>query len=177
MYPKDYLENRICVGMGGRIAEELINGRNKVTTGASNDFQQCTNTARQMVEALGMSDEIGPRNVGGAGASTSPYARNSANPADLGDKLRKKVDDEVDRILTEQYERGTKILSDNMDVLTAIATVLIEKEKINGLEMLQLIREMKPELIPESTMDKVEKYVNLLNPANDAGKPAVQLAA
>lgn len=48
-----------------------------------------------------MSDEIGPRNVGGAGASTSPYARNSANPSDLGDKLRKKVDDEVDRILTE----------------------------------------------------------------------------
>lgn len=46
MYPKDYLENRICVGMGGRIAEELINGRGKVTTGASNDFQQCTNTAR-----------------------------------------------------------------------------------------------------------------------------------
>ena len=101
MYSKEYLENRICVAMGGRIAEEIINGKNKVTTGASNDFQQCTNTARQMVEALGMSDEIGPRNVGGAGASTSPYARNSANPADLGDKLRKKVDDEVDRILTE----------------------------------------------------------------------------
>lgn len=67
MYPKDYLENRICVGMGGRIAEELINGKNKVTTGASNDFQQCTNTAKQMVEALGMSDEVGPRNIGGAG--------------------------------------------------------------------------------------------------------------
>ena len=46
MYPKDYLENRICVGMGGRIAEELINGKNRVTTGASNDFQQCTNTAK-----------------------------------------------------------------------------------------------------------------------------------
>lgn len=148
MYPKDYLENRICVGMGGRIAEELINGKTRVTTGAQNDFQQCTNTARQMVEALGMSDAVGPRNVGGAGASTSPYAQNGANPMDLGDNLRKKVDDEVDRILTEQYERGTKILTDNMDVLSAIAKLLIEKEKINGLEMLQLIKSMKPELIP-----------------------------
>lgn len=46
LYTKSYLENRICVGMGGRIAEELVNGKNKVTTGASNDFQQCTNTAK-----------------------------------------------------------------------------------------------------------------------------------
>ena len=50
MYSKEYLENRICVAMGGRIAEEIINGKNKVTTGASNDFQQCTNTAKMMVE-------------------------------------------------------------------------------------------------------------------------------
>lgn len=131
-----------------------------------------------MVEALGMSEAIGPRNVGGAGASTSPYARNSANPTDMGGILRKKVDDEVDRILTEQYERGTKILTDNMDVLSAIAKVLIEKEKINGLEMLQLIKGMKPELIPSSTMEKVEKFTALLNKGQDgAGTPAVQLAA
>lgn len=50
MYSKEYLENRICVAMGGRIAEEIINGKNLVTTGASNDFQQCTNTAQMMVE-------------------------------------------------------------------------------------------------------------------------------
>ena len=50
MYSKSYLLNRICVGMGGRIAEEIINGKNKVTTGASNDFQQVTNTAKMMVE-------------------------------------------------------------------------------------------------------------------------------
>lgn len=63
MYSKEYLENRICVAMGGRIAEEIINGKNKVTTGASNDFQQCTNTAKMMVEQMGMSDVIGPRNI------------------------------------------------------------------------------------------------------------------
>ena len=64
MYSKEYLENRICVGMGGRIAEEIVNGKGKVTTGASNDFQQVTNTAKTMVLQMGMSDVIGPRAVG-----------------------------------------------------------------------------------------------------------------
>jgi cell division protease FtsH len=63
MYTKSYLENRICVAMGGRIAEEIINGKDKVTTGASNDFQQCTSTAKAMVYQMGMSDLVGPRNI------------------------------------------------------------------------------------------------------------------
>lgn len=69
MYSKSYLLNRICVAMGGRIAEEIVNGKNKVTTGASNDFQQCTQTAKMMVEQMGMSDEIGPRNISSTGMS------------------------------------------------------------------------------------------------------------
>lgn len=64
MYSKEYLENRICVGMGGRIAEEIINGKDKITTGASNDFQQVTQTAKTMVNQMGMSDIIGPRAIG-----------------------------------------------------------------------------------------------------------------
>merc|ERR1712178_571378 len=67
MYSKNYLLNRICVAMGGRIAEEIINGKEQVTTGASNDFIQCTNTAKMMVEQMGMSDVIGPRNISGGG--------------------------------------------------------------------------------------------------------------
>jgi len=76
MYSKQYLLDRICVGMGGRIAEEVINGKNKVTTGASNDFQQVTNTARQMVETMGMSDVIGPRNIAtpSQGGGSGPMA-------------------------------------------------------------------------------------------------------
>ena len=63
MYPKDYLLNRSCVGMGGRIAEEMTNGKKKITTGAQNDFEVATNTARMMVEQMGMSERIGPRNI------------------------------------------------------------------------------------------------------------------
>merc|ERR1719253_1540916 len=63
LYSKEFLENRMCVALGGRIAEEIINGKSNVTTGASNDFQQCTSTAKMMVEQMGMSDVIGPRNI------------------------------------------------------------------------------------------------------------------
>ena len=63
MYSKEFLENRICVAMGGRLAEEIINGKDKVTTGASNDFQQATQTAKMMVQQMGMSEVIGPRNI------------------------------------------------------------------------------------------------------------------
>ena len=61
MYTKEYLEKKICVAMGGRIAEELVLDSGKVTSGASNDFMLATNTARTMVEKMGMSELIGPR--------------------------------------------------------------------------------------------------------------------
>ena len=101
MYSREYLENRICVAMGGRIAEEIINGKNKVTTGASNDFQQCTNTAKMMVEQMGMSDIIGPRNI--AQQQQQAFMMPASNE---GSDLKNKADAEVDRILAEQYERG-----------------------------------------------------------------------
>ena len=129
-----------------------------------------------MVEALGMSDAIGPRNVGGAGNSSSPYAQNQSSPGDLGGKLRKKVDDEVDRILTQQYQRGLGILTENRDVLEAISNYLLEKEKMNGLELIQIIRDIRPELVPSSTSEKGEKFTNLLKVKGDTD-PALQLAA
>ena len=117
--------------MGGRIAEELINGKSKVTTGAQNDLQVCTETAKQMVNDLGMSEAVGLRTV----------------TVEMGDLLRKKADDEVDRILEEQYRRGFKILSNNKDALEAVADLLIEKEKITGQELHDRIREINPSLV------------------------------
>jgi cell division protease FtsH len=62
--------------------------------------------------------------------------------------LKKKVDDEVDKILTQQYQRGMKLITENREVLDVIAKTLIEKEKINGLELLKIINDLKPELVP-----------------------------
>merc|ERR1712151_1165601 len=67
LYSKQFLENRMCVALGGRLAEEIINGKDNVTTGASNDFQQCTQVAVAMVTQLGMSDAVGQRIIGQQG--------------------------------------------------------------------------------------------------------------
>merc|ERR1719313_1502197 len=101
MYSKEYLENRICFAMGGRIAEEIINGKKKVTTGAQNDFMQATNTAKMMVEQMGMSDVIGPRNI--SNQAMSPMQQMMMGGANEGADVKNKADAEIDRILTEQY--------------------------------------------------------------------------
>lgn len=155
MYSKEYLENRICVALGGRIAEEIINGKDQVTTGASNDFQQCTNTAKMMVEQMGMSDVIGPRNV--QPPNGSMYGGQSGSVQ--GSIIKEKIDKEIDRILSEQYDRGMQLLTENRDVLDAIAKSLIEEEKIDGKQLLQLIKNIKPGLVTEKAMEAIDKIV------------------
>ena len=169
MYSKEYLENRICVALGGRIAEEIINGKDQVTTGASNDFQQCTNTAKMMVEQMGMSDVIGPRNVMPPGGSM--YGGQTGAPQ--GSLIKQKVDAEIDRILNEQYERGMNLLTENRDVLDAIAKMLIEEEKIDGKQLLTLIKNIKPELVPEKAMKAIDSVIT----PTGAPTPAPQEAA
>lgn len=92
-----------------------------------------------MVEQMGMSDVIGPRNIQ---TQQSMFAA-----PDGGLTIKNKADSEVDRILAEQYARGMKLLTDNRDLLDAIAKTLIDKEKISGTDMLKLIQSMKPELV------------------------------
>ena len=156
MYSKQYLLNRICVAMGGRIAEEIVNGKNKVTTGASNDFMQCTNTAKMMVEQMGMSDRVGPRNISSSGMSPMQMMMGGNKE---GDQLKNKADAEIDRILAQQYERGMKLLTDNRDVLDEIAKVLIEEEKIDGKQLLKIMQKVNPDLVSEKAMDAIEAVI------------------
>ena len=108
-----------------------------------------------MVEQMGMSDEIGPRNVQGPGGSM--YGGQSGSVQ--GSVIREKIDSEVDRILNEQYERGMKLLTENRDALDAIAKCLIEEEKIDGKQLLQLIKSINPDLISEKAMAAIDKVV------------------
>merc|ERR1712151_119918 len=73
LYSKEFLTNRMCVALGGRLAEEIINGKDNVTTGASNDFQQCTQVAKAMVSQLGMSEVVGQRVVGSQDQGGGPF--------------------------------------------------------------------------------------------------------
>ncbi|CAJ1397855.1 unnamed protein product [Effrenium voratum] len=147
LYTKEFLENRMCVALGGRLAEEIINGKDNVTTGASNDFQQCTQVAKQMVMSLGMSPAIGQRLLGGQQGGGPFMGRDfmgqSAPP--MSQALRQQVDDEVKRIVDEQYKRGMKLLTDNMYLLDELAKTLMEQEKVGGEELVKMINKAAAE--------------------------------
>eukprot|EP00913_Durusdinium_trenchii_P015103 g14164.t1 len=134
LYSKEFLENRMCVALGGRLAEEIINGKDNVTTGASNDFQQCTQVAKQMVMQLGMSPEIGQRLLGGQQQGGPFMGRDfmGQGAPPISQALKQKVDDEVKRIVDEQYQRGMKLLRDNMFLLDELAKMLMEEEKVSA---------------------------------------------
>merc|ERR1719476_23160 len=113
LYSKEFLENRMCVALGGRLAEEIINGKDNVTTGASNDFQQCTQVAKAMVTQLGMSEAVGQRIVGGQNDGQGPFMGRDfmgQGAPPVSQSLRKLVDSEVKRIVDAQYTRGMALL-------------------------------------------------------------------
>lgn len=89
-----------------------------------------------------------------------------------GTLLLNLVDEEVDAILNDQYERGMKLITENKDILDKIAKTLIESEKIDGIELLQLIESIRPELVPAGAKKKVEEYSVRGKPA-----PIVEVAA
>ena len=109
-----------------------------------------------MVEQMGMSDVIGPRNISGSGGGGNMF---QASGAVEGANIKNKADAEIDRILAEQYERGMTLLTENKDVLDQIAKILIEKEKINGIQLLEIIKDLKPDIIPKGAMDAVKEVV------------------
>merc|ERR1719510_1898571 len=144
LYSKEFLENRMCVALGGRLAEEIINGKDNVTTGASNDFQQCTQVAEAMVKQLGMSDVVGQRVVGGQEQGGGPFMGSDfmgGGAPPVSQSLRQKIDAEVRRIVDEQYGRGMKLLTSNMTLLHALAEKLMDQEKVSGEELMKLVNE------------------------------------
>lgn len=122
---RQQLMARIDVCMGGRVAEELVFGRDHVTSGASSDLRQATATAEHMVMQCGMSDEIGPVFIG--------------SRADLSGEIRKKVDSEVAKILKEAQQRVMKLLADKMNDLHTLARALGERETLTAKEILDLV--------------------------------------
>jgi len=147
LYSKEFLKNRMCVALGGRLAEEIINGKDNVTTGASNDFQQCTQVAEAMVKQLGMSDVVGQRvigqGVGGGAFMGRDLMGGGAQPVSrappVSQSLRQKIDAEVRRMVDAQYERGFKLLSSNRCLLDTLAQKLLDREKVSGRELREMV--------------------------------------
>ena len=132
---KEELEAMIANALGGRIAEELFIGR--ITTGASNDIEKATEIARAMVCQYGMSD-LGPLAFGKKEEQIF-LGREIAQHRDFSEDTAIKIDQEVKRIISEQYERATKILQDNREAMERITEALLEHESLDSAQMRRLI--------------------------------------
>jgi cell division protease FtsH len=136
-YSKRYLDARLAVMMGGRIAEEIFLG--EITTGAGNDIERATATARRMVCEWGMS-ELGPATFGKKEEAIF-LGREFAQHQDYSEATAIEIDREVRRILERAYKTATDIISANKNSLDKIARKLLERETLEGWEVNQILIE------------------------------------
>ena len=126
----EMVENIISL-LGGRVAESLVIG--DISTGASNDIERATQIARSMVTKYGMSEKVGTITLGSSQEEVF-LGRDFATQKEYSEETAAMVDEEVKSIVDFAYKKAQEILQANMDKLTAVATVLLEKEKIDGEE-------------------------------------------
>jgi len=133
-YTKSYILGRLAMAYGGRVAEELIFGPDKVTTGAAQDIQQATEMARRMVTQFGMSDAVGPIAVGEKEQQIF-LGRDISQRHEVSERTAELVDTEVKRILDAAFERARGILGGDMDTLHKMAEALLERETLDREEV------------------------------------------
>jgi cell division protease FtsH len=145
---REQLEAALAMTYGGRVAEEMVFGRNRVTTGAAGDIQQATKMARRYVTQWGLSDEIGPVLVGDNEQELF-LGRDIQSRREISEKTAQLVDEEVKRIIREAYERAKGALGANIDALHRVAAALLERETLTGDEVAAIARgETLPPLPP-----------------------------
>ncbi len=133
----------LCVAFGGRLAEELIFGHEKVTTGAISDIEMATRMARAMVTRYGMSDDLGP--IAYAENQEEVFLGHSVSRTqNISEATAQKIDSEIRRIINESYERARQILTERLDELHIIAKGLLEYETLTGDEIMALTQGIPP---------------------------------
>ena len=142
---RQQLEAMLVMTYGGRTAEELVFGRERVTTGAQSDIQRATGIARSYVTNWGLSDAIGPILVG-ENETEVFLGRDLGTRRGMSESTAHTVDAEVSRIISEAYERAREVLTENLGVLHALAAALLERETLSReeLEMLSEGKELPP---------------------------------
>jgi cell division protease FtsH len=136
---REKLHADLAVAMGGRVAEELIFGYDKVTTGASSDIKMATSMARRMVMEWGMSDELGPLNYG-ANREEVFLGHSVTQEKNMSETTANKIDAEVTKIVNDAYASATKTLKDFAHELEAIAQALLEYETLSGDDIQKIIK-------------------------------------
>ncbi|MFO7895191.1 MAG: ATP-dependent zinc metalloprotease FtsH [Longimicrobiales bacterium] len=133
-YPRDYLLAQLVMLYGGRAAEEMIFGPDKITTGAGNDIERATTMARRMVTRFGMSEKVGPMAVGDSEQEVF-IGRELVQRREISEDTARLVDDEVKRFLDEAYQKAVDTLTENRDLLDRIAEALLDRESLDREEI------------------------------------------
>ena len=135
---REQLHAQLAIAMGGRVAEEIIFGEDKVTTGAVSDIEQATKRARAMVMRAGLSKELGPVAYG-ENEEEVFLGRSVARQQNMSEETAKKVDSEIRKIVDQGYDRARKVLTDKIDDLHKLAKALLTYETLSGEEIENLI--------------------------------------
>ncbi len=138
LHNKTQLESQVTSLFGGRVAEELIYGKEKITTGAANDIKHATDISRKMVVKWGLSDKIGPINLFENDEEVF-LGHQITRHKNISEDTVKLIDKEIKNIITLAYFRATKILTDNIDKLHIMADALIKYETINVNQILDIM--------------------------------------
>jgi cell division protease FtsH len=158
---KSNLMDRLAMMLGGRTAEELV--FHEITTGAADDLEKVTQTAKQMVMRYGMSEKLGPRVLGRA--HDMPFlGREMGSEPDYSEEMAREIDDEIRRVIEEAHDRARAVLQEHMDALNQLSGILIERETIDKDQFERLLageaeeevfrEEPPPEPAPEPGKEK-----------------------
>jgi cell division protease FtsH len=144
-YSKEFLYNNLAILMGGRVAEELV--LKHITTGAGDDIERATDLARKMVCEWGMSEKLGPLTFGRKEEEIF-LGRELTTKRDFSDQVALEIDLEIKRLVTENYERAKRLLTDHMRSLKALAEALLEKEVLDAPEIDQILMQNSSQTVP-----------------------------
>jgi cell division protease FtsH len=149
IYPKEYMLDRLAVMMGGRAAEEVVQGTS--TSGAADDLKQATRLARKMVLEWGMSETLGHMALGD-GHENVFLGHEIAQRREYSEATAREVDEEIKKILTKAYDQAVEVLKNHRGGLDRVAQDLIEKEEISGKEVIELVEAVKPQKKDQPTI-------------------------
>ena len=167
-YHRDKMYANLSVSMGGRVAEELIFGYDKVSSGASGDIQYATGLARDMVTRWGMSDALGPLQY--AEADEEVFLGYSMNKQrQMSNETAQLIDAEIKSIVEGGYVRAKEVLTENIDQLHALAKALLEYETLNGDEIKRVMAGEKIDRGPEDRRPAVPVGVSSIPKTGRSG--------
>jgi cell division protease FtsH len=148
------LMHQMAMTLGGRAAEEIV--FHEVTTGAANDLERVTSTAKQMIMRFGMSEKLGPR-VLGRGHDQPFLGRDYGAEADYSEEIAREIDDEIRRVIQESHELALQVLREHMGQLHSISQILIERETIDKEQFERLLAgEDESAVFPDEVPDEPE---------------------